>query len=175
MLIREALDSDLEDVLTVEQAAFGSEEEACLVRNLLRDDTARPYLSLLAFAKDQAVGHILFTKVRLEPDAPISASILAPLAVIPEMQNQGIGTQLSQIGLEMLAKAGVDLVFVLGHPTYYPRFGFTPAGVLGFTAPHPIPEDHAPAWMVTELKPGIIEKAHGKVICADILNRPEYW
>ena len=175
MLIREALESDLEDVLAVERVAFGSDDEADLVRDLLGDDTARPYLSLLALENDQAVGHILFTKVRLEPDVPITASILAPLAVIPEMQNRGIGTQLSQVGLEMLAEAGVDLVFVLGHPNYYPRFGFTPAGVHGFAAPYPIPEDHAPAWMVTELKPGVMAENRGKVICADMLHKPEHW
>ena len=175
MIIREALDSDLEDVLAVERAAFGSDEEANLVRDLLGDETARPYLSLLAFENDQAVGHILFTKVRLESNAAISASILAPLAVIPGMQKQGIGTHLTQVGLRMLAEAGVDLVFVLGHPNYYPRFGFMPAGERGFSAPYPIPESHAPAWMVNELKPGIIAKMQGKVICADMLNKPEYW
>ena len=175
MLIREALDSDLEDVLAVERAAFNSDEEANLVRDLLGDATARPYLSLLAFVDERAVGHILFTKVHLEPAVPITASILAPLAVIPEMQNQGIGTQLSEYGLDLLARDGVDLVFVLGHPNYYPRFGFTPAGVHGFTAPHPIPPAHAPAWMVKEMKPGMIAQTQGQVICADMLNDPKYW
>lgn len=175
MFIREAQDSDLDDVLAVERAAFNSDEEANLVRDLLGDATARPYLSLLAFVNDHAVGHILFTKVRLETAVPVNASILAPLAVIPAMQNQGIGTQLSELGLDMLAQAGVDLVFVLGHPNYYPRFGFTPAGELGFAAPHPIPPAHAPAWMVKEMKPGVIAQNQGQVICADMLNNPKYW
>ncbi len=175
MFIREAIDSDLEDVLAVERAAFGSEEEANLVRDLLGDATARPLLSLLAFENDRAVGHILFTKAHLQPEVPIKVSILAPLAVIPARQNQGIGTQLSQVGLGMLAEAGVDLVFVLGHPNYYPRFGFTPAGVHGFAAPYPIPEDHAPAWMVKEFKPGVMANVQGQVICADMLYKPEYW
>jgi predicted N-acetyltransferase YhbS len=70
---------------------------------------------------------------------------------------------------------GVELVFVLGHPGYYPRFGFKPAGVLGFEAPYPIPEKHADAWMVRELRAGIIGSVRGKVVCADTLSRPEYW
>jgi putative acetyltransferase len=70
---------------------------------------------------------------------------------------------------------GVELVFVLGHPGYYPRHGFTPAGVLGFHAPYPIPEKNADAWMVQELHPGVIGRARGKILCADAINRPEYW
>jgi putative acetyltransferase len=94
---------------------------------------------------------------------------------VPDAQKQGIGGKLIRQGLELLSVSRVDLVFVLGHPEYYPRFGFTPAGRLGFEAPYPIPDKHANAWMVQALRPGVIDTASGKVICADALNKPEYW
>ena len=176
MLIREAAEADLEDVLSVERAAFGGDDEAELSANLLADPSAKPALSLLAITNDQAVGHILFTKAYLDQaeNGP-SIVLLAPLAVIPEAQNQGIGGQLIETGLQLLSGSGVDLVFVLGHPAYYPRHGFEPAGRLGFAAPYPIPDKDADAWMVQALRPGVIGSVRGRVVCADALDRSEYW
>ncbi len=74
-----------------------------------------------------------------------------------------------------MSESGVELVFVLGHPDYYPRHGFKPAGALGFEAPYPIPDKNANAWMVQELRTGAIDSVSGKVICADALNQPEHW
>jgi len=174
--IREAVETDLNDVLLIERLAFGHDKEAKLVRDLLHDPSAKPVLSLLAFIKDRAVGHILFTTARLS-DTKDTASIviLAPLAIVPDAQKQGIGGKLTEQGLELLSKSGVDLVFVLGHPEYYPRYGFKPAGHLGFEAPYPIPDEHADAWMVQALRSGVIGIVSGKVICADALNKPEHW
>ena len=176
MHIREATDSDMNDVLSVERLAFGYNKEAELVRELLEDPSAKPILSLLAFKNDRAVGHILFTAARLTKNQnTVSMVILAPLAIVPETQKQGIGGQLIQKGLELLSIVGIDLVFVLGHPEYYPRYGFKPAGVLGFEAPYPIPDKHAEAWMVQALRPNVIGSVSGKIICADALNKPEHW
>ena len=176
MHIRQVSEADLDDVLSVERAAFGGNDEAELARNLLADPTARPTLSLLAFEDDRAVGHILFTKARLDnAERPPSIVLLAPLAVLPEVQGQGIGGQLIEGGLQLLSDAGVDLVFVLGHPEYYPRHGFAPAGRLGFEAPYPIADENAGAWMVQALRPGVIGSVRGKVACADAVDRPEYW
>ncbi|MGB5748929.1 MAG: N-acetyltransferase [Desulfobacterales bacterium] len=176
MKIREATDSDLNDVLLVEKEAFGYDKESNLVKDLLGDPSASPFFSLLAFNDDRAVGHVLFTAARLEDTQNgVFISILAPLAVIPDLQKQGVGGQLIERGLQHLANSGVDLVFVLGHPDYYPRYGFKPAGVEGFEAPYPIPEKHANAWMVQELRPGVIGSVSGKVRCADMLNKPEHW
>jgi len=174
MIIRKALYSDLDNVLFVERAAFGSDEEANLVRDLLGDDSAKPIVSLLAFQENRAVGHILFTKARLESKALLSISILAPLAVVPDAQKQGIGGELIEYGLQVLLESGVDLVFVLGHPKYYPRYGFKPAGNLEFDAPYPIPDKNADAWMVRALRPEVIGTFSGKVICADKMNNPKY-
>lgn len=175
MYIRKSDDSENRDVFAVEVAAFGSDVEANLVMDLLTDPSAKPCLSLLAFESDNAVGHILFTKVFLEPDVALSATILAPMAVLPEYQGRGIGGKLIEEGCSMLAGAGVDLVFVLGYPDYYSRFGFEPAGKQGFDAPYPIPEKDADAWMVKALTPGVLRPRKAKVVCADTLMKPEYW
>lgn len=176
MKIREALETDLDDVLLIERLASGYDKEANLVREILHDPNAKALLSLLALKKDRAVGHILFTTARLcGTKDTASIVILAPLAIVPDAQKQGIGGKLIKQGLELLSKSGVELVFVLGHPEYYPRFGFTPAGRLGFEAPYPIPDEHAGAWMVQALRSGVIGIVSGKVICADALNKPEHW
>ncbi len=91
--------SHLDDILFVERSAFGQDTEAELTRKLLNDPSAKPLLSLLAFKDDKAVGHILFTKARLT-ETPKTASIafLAPLAIVPDYQRQGIGGKLIEKG-----------------------------------------------------------------------------
>jgi len=174
--IRETTDLDLNDVLLVERLAFGQDREAELVRVLLVDPSAKPFLSLLAFKDDKAVGHILFTTARLTKTQDTALiSILAPLAILPDFQKQGIGGRLIERGLKLLSKSGIDLVFVLGHPEYYSRYGFKPAGYLGFEAPYSIPDEHADAWMVQALRPGVIGSVSGTIMCADALNKPEFW
>lgn len=175
MKIRKALDAELETALYVERAAFGADEEAVLVRDLLADPSAQPALSLLAFGDHRAVGHILFTRAAIEGHPHVNASILAPLAVIPEAQKRGIGGALIRHGLQALTASGIDLVFVLGYPDYYTRHGFEPAGRHGLDAPYPIPRQNADAWMVQALRPGVLGEYRGRVICAAKMDRPEYW
>ena len=174
--IRETFDTDLNDILLVERSAFGGNEEAELVKKLLCDPSAKPTLSLLAVREDRPVGHILFTTTRIENQSnKISSVILAPLAVVPDAQRQGIGRKLIEQGLRILSKSGVDLVFVLGYPEYYSRQGFQPAGTFGLEASYPIPPQHSDAWMVSFLNPEVKNSVRGRVICADALNKPEYW
>ena len=173
--IRETDFSDLDDILSVERSAFGEEDEANLVKDLLNDPTAEPTLSLLAYNGKRAVGHILFTKCKLKDNDSISLMLLAPLAIVPDSQKRGIGGMLINEGLRILSERNVDLVFVLGHPEYYPRNGFKTAGSLGFEAPYPIPEKDKDAWMVQELRKGVIGSVSAKIICADMIDRPEYW
>lgn len=178
LIIRESTDRDLPGLLTVGREAFGFEEGpeiVELITGLLADPTAEPLLSLVAVSDEKVVGHILFTRAEVSGNDKVIASILAPLAVAPDLQKQGIGGCLIKEGLKMLSDSGTDLVFVLGHPEYYPRCGFIPAGLPGFEAPYPIPEEVAGAWMVKELKPGLIGRVKGKVQCAGFLDRPEYW
>jgi len=176
MMIRETKDADLNDILFIEREAFKSDKEADLVRDMLADPSAKPLLSLIAIIEGQAVGHILFTNAHLSNNFnQVSISILAPLAIIPSYQKQGIGGRLIMKGLEILSKSWIDLVFVLGHPEYYPRYGFKPASKLGLEAPYLIPEEVADAWMVQALQPNVIGTVSGKVICCDTLNKPEHW
>ena len=179
MNIRKTTEHDEPAIWQVHEEAFGPQAGrtiADLAIALLHDPTARPFISLLACDGSTPIGHVVFTSVRISgPDKPPAAHILAPLAVLPGRQRHGTGTQLVRTGLTDLAESGCELVFVLGHPEYYPRFGFQPAGCLGFSAPYAIPKENANAWMVLELRRGAIENIAGTVLCADSLDRPEHW
>jgi predicted N-acetyltransferase YhbS len=164
---------------TVHRLAFGEEQGpkiSRLVHDLFDDPTATPLLSLVCVEGNEITGHVFFTKAVLQHSPePVEVRILAPLAVVPGAQGRGIGANLIREGLRQLKESGVDLVFVLGHPDYYPRAGFSPAGIHGFDAPYPIPAEHAGAWMVQELRSGVIGNARGTVHCSQDLNRPEHW
>lgn len=178
--IRPAGDADLSDILEIQRRAFGAEEEAALTAALLADPTAAPVLSLLAQKNGGPAGHILFTRARpASSRQPVAAALLAPLAVVPELQGQGIGGALIAAGLRDLSDAGVNLVFVLGDPAYYGRYGFVPALPAGLEPPCPIPSEYHDAWMVLALHPGLVgaetKTARGQVRCADAISRPEFW
>lgn len=179
MKIRPARESDHAEISCIHMDAFGTEqgpEIVALVNELLDDQTAKPLLSLVAEIEGRLVGHILFTVAKLHSEGnDVSVRLLAPLAVATNFQGIGVGGALIKEGLKQLAAQGVDLVFVLGHPGYYPRSGFQPAGVLGFDAPYPIPLEHADAWMVQELRAGVIDSVKGTVQCAEVLNQPQHW
>ena len=179
MKTRRSTDKERAEIAQIHLEAFGKDQGpviADLVNGIFNDKTAEPILSLVAADGEKLTGHILFSKVSITGAAKdISAQILAPLAVHPDFHNKGFGQALINKGLEMLKASGVELVFVLGHPGYYPRCGFRPAGVLGFEAPYPIPEEHAEAWMVQELKEAVIGSVKGKVKCAEALSQPQYW
>src|SRR5512134_1693331 len=99
---------------------------------------------------DQVVGHILFTPVSLEPPVPVRIAGLAPMAVRPEHQRSGIGGQLIRAGLDACRGNGYSAVVVLGHPEYYPRFGFAPGHTFGLVCEFPCPPE---AFMAIELVP----------------------
>lgn len=177
--IRESAAADRESIEMMHLDAFGEaegREVSRLAGDLFEDPTAWPLLSLVAEDNGRILGHVLFTAVRIVGGAePVPGSILAPLGVSPGTQGRGIGGKLVRAGLERLRAQGVGPVFVLGHPEYYPRFGFEPAGRLGLDAPYPIPEEHEDAWMVQELNPGFLGRVTGTVACAEVLDRPEHW
>ena len=177
--IREALPADRHAIEDVVIAAFGDAEGAeitDLVHRLVDDPTAQPVLSLVAESGGKVVGQILFSHVEIEGAPQTSrAAILAPLSVHPDAQRQGIGGQLIHAGLERLRSARVALVFVLGHPSYYPRHGFVPAGSQALQAPYPIAPRNADAWMVQALREDILGRVAGRVRCAEALDQPRYW
>jgi len=179
MNIWRTTDQDLASVCDVHRQAFGADqggEIVELVVDLMSDPTALPVLSLAAGADAGIAGHVLFTAVSLKgADRHAESRILAPLAVLPGHQREGVGGALIKEGLKQLANSGVELVFVLGDPNYYRRFGFRPAGALGLKAPHPIPAEHEEAWMVQALTPGVPGRLRGTVQCADVLDQPRHW
>ncbi len=175
--IRETVADDMNDIMQVEKQAFGSVKEAQLAAGLLNDKTAGPLVSLLAFYKNEAAGHILFTRVYIDGQQrqPLM-HILAPLAVKPGYRKKGIGGMLIKEGLRLLQEKGSDLVFVLGHEEYYSKYGFLPhASRLGYPAPYPIPEEYSGCWMVQPVGRTGFEVGKGKIRCSDMLNREEYW
>ncbi len=177
IIIRETKQNDFDDIMTVERRAFGSEDEAELTKNLMADSTSKPILSLLAFDKHKAIGHILFTVATFKDQKGSPPFyILAPLAVIPEYQRMGIGGMLIKEGLRILKKNKAELVFVLGHITYYPKYGFIGnAAKFNLPAPYLIPDKVADAWMVQELVPGSIQKYNGQIACCKAMEKEEYW
>lgn len=180
MEIRPSRADETEVVRATHRAAFAAEgpQEAesvsALAVALLGDPTARPRLSLVAERDGAVVGSVLFTAVHIDGDAPQpSAAILCPLAVLPEAQRSGVGETLIEEGLRRLRDAGTALVFVLGDPRYYGRFGFGPA------FPHGVPPAHEiampEAWQVCELEAGALARAEGVVRCAESLEDPAHW
>ena len=150
------------------------------MNDLLKDPTAQPVVSCVAEIQGESgievVGYILFSNAWLDGgDRSESIAMLAPLCVHPDHQKQGIGGKLIEDAIQRLTASGGDLAFLLGYPSYYPRHGFSPAGIQGFEPTYPVPEKDADAWMVRELKPGAAEFLSGKVICSDALNAPEHW
>ncbi len=179
LLIRYSKDQDVTAICDVHREAFGREqgqEIVGLVGGLLADVTAQPILSLVAEVEGRIVGHVLFTAVRIQGESQhVLAQILAPVAVLPSHQSRGVGGALIREGLKQLSAASVGLVFVLGHPEYYPRFGFQAAGKYDLSAPYPIPVEHQDAWMVQELSPELLGTVRGTISCARTLDSPEHW
>jgi len=177
--IRNSIQNEHKEILNVHAQAFGKDKGpviAKLVNDLFYDETAAPILSLVAIENTKIIGHILFTKaVITKTENQISAQILAPLAVLPEAQNKRVGEKLINTGLKILKETGTEFVFVLGHPDYYPRCGFIPAGEQGFEAPYPIPKEHAGAWMIQELNGNALKSTSGQVQCSEVLNEPQHW
>jgi putative acetyltransferase len=152
---------DRQAVFDVNQAAFGRDEEARLVEALRRSPAFIPQLSLVAVGDSRVVGHILFTRIKVRGASQThDALALAPMAVLPTHQKRGIGSALVMGGLENARDLGHGVVIVVGHPEYYPRFGFAPARPLGIAAPFEVPNE---AFMVLELQPNALRGIQGQV------------
>jgi len=139
-------------------AAFGTAAEADIVE-LLRADTHNT-VSLIAEEDGGIVGHIMFSPVQIAGGFDLPAMALAPMAVSPHRQRAGIGSELVRAGLDHCRQAGVSAVFVVGHPSYYPRFGFARASTFGFSCEFDVPDD---VFMAMELIPGALARGAGTV------------
>lgn len=175
--IRKTQIEDFYAITEIHEQAFCNKKEPELVANLLDDESGKPLISLLALHNGQPAGHILFTRAYFDGQSrqPVMY-ILAPLAVKPEFQCRGIGGALIKAGIRLLQEKGTNLVFVLGHKDYYPRYGFLPhATRLGYPAPYHIPDELGEYWMVQPIGESGFSIGKGKIKCADALRRPEYW
>lgn len=163
--IRTEKAGDIPAVRRVNEIAFGRGTEAALVDALRA--AASPHVSLVATENEQVVGHIFFSPVSVESRTSAFAAMgLAPMAVLPKRQNQGIGSLLVLEGLNECVRFGCEAVVVLGHPQYYPRFGFVPAHQKELVCEYSVPDE---AFMVIELKPNALLGQHGLV-----KYRPEF-
>ena len=149
--IREETAADHEAIAAVNRAAFGGEDEVRLVAKLRTDGDA--LTSLVAEDAGQIVGHILFSRLAVTTGTrSIRAAALAPLAVVPKRQRQGIGAALTGAGIEACRARGLALIVVMGHPEYYPRFGFSAEAAKALRAPF-----EGEAFMALELVPGTLQ------------------
>jgi putative acetyltransferase len=158
VLIRPEREADEAAVHAVNAAAFETPVEANLVDALRRQ--AEPIVSLVAEDRGAIVGHIMFSPVTLTRHPALRLMGLAPMAVAPAHQRQGIGSALVTAGLEQCRQLGNAAVVVLGHPAYYPRFGFSPSTRFGIGCEYDVQED---AFMVIELQAGALRGASGTI------------
>ena len=147
MIIRPESERDCTAIRKLHSEAFRSDEEACLVDRLRR--TGALAVSLVAEDEQQVIGHIALSPMQRRADQPVTLG-LGPLAVVPERQNEGVGSALVEAAIEEARAEGVGALFVLGHPDYYPRFGFLPANHRGIQCVYEGPPE---AFMVIELQP----------------------
>jgi putative acetyltransferase len=161
--IRPERPADAAAIYTVNKEAFdGREAEAELVEAIRRSETFIPELSLVAEAHGRIAGHILLSRVLIQTEnEQVPAIALAPMAVLPKYQNQGIGSALVRRGLEVCEELGHAIVIVLGHSGYYPRFGFSAQLAQALECPY---GDCGEAWMAIELVPGALREVRGKVV-----------
>ncbi len=159
MTIRPERPGDRLQIRHINQQAFDDDAEANLI-DALRD-SGLPLISLVAEERSQLIGHILFSPVRLIGPKPAPAIAgLAPMAVLPDWQGRGVGSSLVTAGLDDCAKAGYVAVVVLGHPDYYPRFGFVSARHFHIQSEYDVADD---VFMLKELQDAALEGISGTV------------
>jgi putative acetyltransferase len=145
--IREERPDDVAAIRDVNQRAFGQDQESNLV-DALRSNRAA-LLSLVATLNDRVAGHIMYSPATI---GDITGAALGPMAVLPEHQRQGIGSKLVEAGNRKLKEAGVPFIIVVGHPNFYPGFGFKPASAVAMKCEWDVPDDVCMLLLIDERK-----------------------
>jgi putative acetyltransferase len=157
MVIRPETEADWPGVDQVVATAFGQGLEVLIVQRMRSLPEYIPSLALLAEDASEIVGQVLLSRMYLEQPGP-SVVGLGPISVLPERQRQGVGTALMGAAIAGAREMGFDGIALLGHPTYYPRFGFVPASRFGLRFTYDVPDDVA---MALELRPGALDGVGG--------------
>ncbi len=159
--IRTEQKKDYQAIKEVNDLAFEREVEGNLIEKLRKSQDYIDELSMVAEVDKSVVGHILFYPIQIvAKEATFPALALAPLAVMPAYQHNGVGKKLVKSGLKKAGQLGYPTVIVLGHQDYYPQFGFTPARQWNIKNPFEVPDD---SFFAIELKEGALAKVHGTV------------
>ena len=121
-MIREAQESDLEEVFNLIHSAFGNRAESDLVKQLISDGDV--LINLLVESSNIIIGNVVVSKITMEPDLGLFCGGVAPVSVVPDQQSSGVGSKLMTAAINESKKMGMDALFLLGDPNYYKRFGF---------------------------------------------------
>lgn len=165
MIIRFERVEDIEQIRDLNRVAFNSETEAALVDALRQHGVER--ISLVADENGDVIGHILFTPVTIDTATDINIAGLAPMAVLPDWQNRGVGSRLVSEGLQACEKAAYDAVVVLGHADYYPRFGFVPSVKYKIKSEYNVPPE---VFMLKEIKKDALKGVSGVISYHPLFN-----
>lgn len=159
--IRPETEKDYPKITEVNDLAFGQRNEGILVKQLRKTEKYSPKLSLVAELDDEIIGHILFYPVEIQSGASGFLTLsLGPMGVVPEYQRRGVGSQLVAKGLKAARALNHESVIVVGHPDYYPKFGFKPASQWKIKVPFEVPDE---AFMALELVEGGLKGKSGTV------------
>jgi len=176
MNIRLFQETDLDSILKVIEAAFSEEENKViinLVGELSKERTSPSIKSLVAEVDDQMIGYVSYSPIFLKSDSSISGYILAPLAVSPEHQKQGVGSNLIKSGINMLTKESVGVLLVYGDPAYYGRFGFKEEIGQSFMPPYTL--QYPFGWTGMMLNGTTAPEEPIQFECITALSKPDLW
>ncbi len=162
LVIRQEQEKDFNEVYMVVKSAFekteiGSGDEQDFVVRMRKSKEFVPELSLVAELDGEIVGHISFLKVQIGEKTALT---LAPVSVIPQYQLKGIGSKLIKMGHDIAKELGFEVVVLVGHKDYYPKFGYVKASMYGIKSPFEVPGE---CFMVLELKDGALENINGTI------------
>ena len=176
MNIRLTQETDLDSILKVIESAF-SDEENKVIMNLVQElhqETTSPSIKLLVAEVDnQVIGYVSFSPIFLKSDSSISGYILAPLAVSPEHQKRGVGSNLITSGIDMLTRDGAGVLMVYGDPNYYGRFGFNEEIGRSFVSPYTL--QYPFGWTGMMLNGTVVPEEPIRFDCVAALPKPELW
>ncbi len=175
MQIRRATLDDAEQINNVHLQAFEKSEAervAKLAVGLLSENSDPETLSLVAIEDALIIGHIAFSPVYLASSKGFIATILAPLAVLPDYQKNKVGSSLIKFGLKLISNSDESLVLVYGDPNYYSKFGFNIELAKPFMPPYKLA--YPEGWLALSLNDNALPVG-GKISCVSSLNYPDLW